>query len=111
MTKLLALLIVAAGIPALARAAEWQNVSMVDGMCQPNVKDNPDKHPVSCALKCRDAGYLIKTADGWLKLDAAGNKLAVSELKKTKKKDHVRVNVTGAQSGDRIQVSSLKIAD
>ena len=109
--KLIAVLVVAAGIPGLARAAEWKGVSMVDGMCQPKVKDDPDKHPVSCALKCQDAGYQIKTADGWLKLDDAGNKLAISELKSTTKKDHVRVNVTGEKKGDVVAVSALKLTD
>jgi hypothetical protein len=99
------------GLPSLALAAEWQNVPMVDTMCLGKVKGDPDKHPVSCALKCADSGYQIKTADGWAKLDPAGNKLAVSELKAAKQKDHIRVNVTGEQKGEVIQVSSLKLAD
>lgn len=109
--KKLLVLIVAVGLPALALAADWKGVSMVDSKCLAKVKENPDKHPVSCALKCADHGYLIQTADGWTKLDDAGNKLAVSELKGTKKTDHVRVNVTGEKTGDVIAVSSLKLAD
>ncbi len=111
MRKLLAVLVVALGIPALAHAADWANVPMVDSRCQPKVQADPDKHPVSCALKCADTGYMIKTADGWAKLDDAGNKLAMSELKSTKKKDHIRVNVSGEKKGDVIAVSSLKMAD
>ncbi len=98
-------------MPALALGAEWKDVPMVDSNCLSKVKADPDKHPASCALKCADSGYQIRTADGWVKLDGAGNKLAVSELKSTKKKDHVRVNVTGEQKGDEIAVSSLKLAD
>ncbi len=111
MKKLLAVVIVALGAPALAAAAEWHNVSMVDANCQPKVKSDPDKHPVSCAMKCASAGYLINTDEGWVKLDDAGNKLAVAELKATKRKDHVRVNVTGEKKGDVIAVSALKMAD
>jgi hypothetical protein len=109
MRKLVALLLALA--PALAFAADWMGVPMVDSMCQGKMKDDPDKHPVSCALKCQDAGYQIKTADGWVKLDDAGNKLAVAELKSTSKKDHVRVNVSGEKKGDVIAVSSLKLTD
>lgn len=111
MRKLFAALVAAAMMPLPALAAEWSNVPMVDTMCLGKVKGDPDKHPASCALKCADSGYQIKTDAGWIKLDAAGNKLAVSELKATKKKDHVRVNVTGEQKGDVIAVSSLKMAD
>jgi hypothetical protein len=111
MRKLLALVIVVLALPVSALAADWQNVSMVDSSCLSKVKADPDKHPTSCALKCADSGYLIKTADGWVKLDDAGNKLAIAELKNTKKKDHVRVNVSGEKKGDVIAVSSLKMAD
>ncbi len=111
MRKLLAVLIVALGVPALATAAEWNNVSMVDSNCQPKAKADPDKHTVSCALKCASSGYLINTSDGWVKLDETGNKLALAELKATKRKDHVRVNVTGEKKGDVIAVSALKMAD
>ncbi len=109
---MLAVLIAVLTIPTAALAAEWQNVSMVDSMCLPKVKADPDKHPVSCALKCADSGYLIQTAAGtWVKLDGAGNKAAIAALKGTSRKDHVRVNVTGEQKGDVIAVSALKLAD
>jgi hypothetical protein len=111
MRKLMVVLLATLVMPASALAAEWQNVSMVDSMCLGKVKGDPDKHPTSCALKCADSGYQIKTADGWMKLDEAGNKLAIAQLKASKKKDHVRVNVTGEPKGEVIAVSSLKLAD
>jgi hypothetical protein len=111
MKKLIAVLVVVAGLPWVALAAEWQNVPMVDSMCLGKVKGDPDKHPTSCALKCADSGYQIKTAAGWVKLDDAGNKLAISSLKASKRKDHIRVDVAGEQKGDVISVSSLKLAD
>jgi hypothetical protein len=110
MRKLLAALVVT--MPVLAFAASWDNVPLVDEMCASKVKADPDKHPTSCLLKCANSGFGIQTADGkWVKLDEAGNKLALAELKKTAKKDHVRVNVTGEQKGTVIQVASLKITD
>lgn len=111
MKKCTAVLVALLSLPSAALAAEWQNVPMIDSMCLGKTKGETDKHPVSCALKCADSGYQIKTASGWVKLDEAGNKLAVSELKATKKKDHIRVNVTGDQKGDQIAVSSLKLVD
>ncbi|HUL59987.1 MAG TPA: hypothetical protein VLU43_11955 [Anaeromyxobacteraceae bacterium] len=98
--------------PALAMAATWEKVPLVDHMCADKVKGNPDAHKTSCLLKCASSGYGILTASGaWLKLDEAGNEKAVAALKKTSKADHVRVNVTGEQKGDVIAVSSLAIPD
>lgn len=114
MRKLLIAVVVSLSLPSLALAATWENVSLVDQMCasKEKVKANPDNHPTSCLLQCADSGYGIQTQDGkFVKFDAAGNKLALAELKKTSKKDHIRVNVTGEQKGDVIQVSSLKMAD
>jgi len=112
MRKLLGLLVVSLCLPCVTLAATWEKVSLVDQMCASKVKDHPDKHPTSCLLKCADSGYGIQTADGtWVKLDAAGNKLALAELKRTAKKDGIRVDVSGEKKGDVIQVSSLKIAD
>jgi hypothetical protein len=112
MRKLIGAVIVSLWMPAVALAATWENVSLVDTMCADKVKANPDKHTTSCLLKCADSGYGIQTSDGkFIKLDDAGKKLAISELKKTKKADHVRVNVTGEQKGDVIHVASLKMAE
>jgi hypothetical protein len=114
MRKLVGALIITVFLPSLAFAASWEKVALIDTMCaqKEKVKGNPDGHPTSCLLKCADSGYGIQASDGkFIKLDAEGNKLAVAELKKTDKKDHVRVNVNGEQKGDTISVSSLKIAD
>jgi hypothetical protein len=113
MRRLVAGLLVSLWVPCAALAANWENVSLVDEMCasKDKVKADPDQHPTSCLLKCADSGYGVMTQAGWVKLDDAGNKMALAALKKTKKKDHVRVNVTGEQKGDVIQVSALKIAD
>jgi len=112
MKKLMLSLLASMWIPAAALAANWENVSLVDQMCaaKANVKADPDKHPVSCLLKCANSGYGVLTADGkYLKFDKAGNEMALAALKKTGKKDHVRVDVAGEQKGDEISVSSLKL--
>jgi hypothetical protein len=112
MKKLLAALLVSSWAPTAALAATWNGVSLIDQMCSEKVKADPDKHPTSCLLKCAKSGYGIQTADGqYIKFDEAGSKMALAELKRTDKKDHIRVNVTGEQKGDVIQVTSLKMAD
>jgi hypothetical protein len=44
-----------------------------------------------------------------LTLDDAGNTKAVAALKKSKKKDNLKVTVTGNVKGDTIKVASLKL--
>jgi hypothetical protein len=83
----------------------------MDGMCLSKFKGkDPDAHTTSCLMQCQGSGYGILTADGkYLEFDKAGNAKALAALKATRKKDHVRVDVTGEQKGDTIQVQSLKI--
>jgi len=112
MKKLLsAALLAIAATPLAALAESWTNAPLVDQMCSQQVKDSPDSHTTACLIKCAKSGYGIFTPDGaYLKLDGKGNKQALEALKATRKKDHVRVDVTGEKSGDRIQVASLKLA-
>jgi hypothetical protein len=108
----LSLVVVLLSLPLAALADSWKGVSLVDQTCHDQVKGSPDAHTKSCALKCADSGYGIFTSDGkWLKLDDKGNKDAVAALQKTKKKDHLRVDVEGTQKGDTIQVASLSIPE
>jgi hypothetical protein len=103
-------LVLALVVPVTSLADSWENVSLVDQMCSAKMKADPDAHPVSCALKCAASGYGIFTSTGeYLKLDKAGNAKALEALKATKKKDHIRANVTGELKGDTIQVASLTI--
>ncbi len=106
-------LLAALALPVLAAAETWEKVPLVDQMCaqKENVRSNPDAHPTSCLLKCASSGYGIVTPTGWVKLDAAGNQKAVAALKKTGKKDHIRVDVSGEKKGDTIAVSSLSIPE
>ncbi len=107
-----ALVVLVLTMPALALAGSWEKVSLIDHMCLEKMGKTPDNHPTSCLLKCAGSGYGILTSNGkWLALDKAGNEKALSALKATKKKDHIRVNVTGEQSGDTIAVSSLALSE
>ena len=107
---LFALPLLAAFSAAPAFAETWKNVALVDTMCSSKVKDNPDAHTTKCAITCQKSGFGIFTSDGkYLKFDEAGNKKALELLKSTSKADHVRVNVTGEQSGDQIAVKSVTL--
>ena len=104
MKKMLAALAVSLSIPCVALAATWDNVSLIDQMCaqKEKVTANPDKHLRRRLLKCADSGEdpderrEVHEADA-----AAGSKMALAELKKTQKKDGIRVNVTGEEKGGR----------
>ena len=109
MKKLLTLTLMAAfSLPMLA--AEWKDAALVDVQCSTKAKADPDSHSRQCALGCSKSGFGIYTSDGkFLKLDTKGNEQAMEALKKTDKKDHLRVNVKGQQSGDTIKVESLSL--
>jgi hypothetical protein len=109
MKRLLAVLLVALfSLPMLA--AEWKDAPVVDVQCSARSKADPDSHTKQCALSCSKSGFGIYTSDGkFLKFDAKGNGAVMDALKKTDKKDHLRVNVKGEQSGDMIKVESLSL--
>ncbi len=97
-------------VPTFAVAETWKNVPLVDSMCLSKVKADPDKHQTSCLIACAKSGLGIITAEGtYLKFDDAGNTKALDALKKTKKKDHIRVTVSGERNGDTIKVKSLSL--
>jgi hypothetical protein len=97
-------------------AADFEGVLM-DQMCSAKALQEGGQraaamHKRSCALMpdCVKSGYGVVTADGkFLALDENGSKRAQSALKASKKTDDIRVRVTGEQSGDTMQVKSLKI--
>ncbi len=105
---ILAALVSLAPLPVLA--ATWNGVPLIDQNCEPKVEKNPDAHTAACLLQCAGSGYGILSDGTWIKLDRAGNEMAVSALKATSRKDHIRVNVTGERKGDVIHVRSLTLA-
>lgn len=96
-------------LPALALAATWTNVPLVDHNCAEKYGKDPDRHTTSCLLTCASSGYGILENGKWVELDKAGNEKALSALKATSRKDHIRVDVTGEQEGSVIHVRSLAI--
>jgi hypothetical protein len=99
-------------LPALASAGQsYSNVALVDVNCAQKVKADPDAHTRACALKCAASGFGVWTGDTYLKFDAAGNEKAVAALKASSKKDHLRVDVSGALEGETLRVESLKLLE
>jgi hypothetical protein len=97
-------------MPALAAAATYDDVSVVDVNCSKKVAADPDTHTRACALKCAVSGFGIVTKDQqFLKFDAAGDAKIVEALKASGAKDHLRVNVEGNLLGDTLQVTSIKL--
>jgi hypothetical protein len=98
-------------LPAAAFADDWTNVALVDVNCSNRVKDNPDAHERTCALRCAANGYGVWTADGkYLKFDGAGNEKAKALLEASDRKDHLRVDVSGKLEGDALAVTSIALA-
>ena len=96
-------------VPIASWAASWENVPLVDHNCSAKEKANPDDHTTACLLQCSKSGYGILDHGAWIRFDKTGNDKALSALKATNKKDHVRVNVTGEKKGSVIYVSALTI--
>ena len=96
--------------PLLCSAETWSDASIVDANCSAKVKDNPDAHTRDCAMQCAKSGFGILTTDGtFLKFDSYGNDQAVTALKASQAKDHLRATVTGERDGNTIKVKSLKM--
>ena len=103
------------GLAGLLSAAEVEGVLM-DKMCSMKaVKDGQKAatmHTRQCAMMpdCEKSGYGVFTPDGkYLVFDAAGNAQAVKALKSSKKKDNLKVKVSGEVTGDTIKVASLTL--
>lgn len=111
MTKLVLTFLCLAALPLIAATQTWTDAPLIDQKC--SVKFNvstADTHTRSCALACQASGYGIITADGtFLKFDKAGSQKALSELKASTKKDHLRATVTGEQEGGSVKVQTIKL--
>jgi hypothetical protein len=103
------------GLTGIASAADVQGVLM-DRMCSMKAMKEGQQaahmHTRDCALMpdCQKSGYGVFTADGkFISLDDAGNAKAVAALKASKKKEDLKVQVTGDMQGETIKVASLKL--
>ena len=90
--------------------------ALIDKMCSMKaVKDGQKAatmHTRQCAMMpdCEKSGYGVFTADNkYLVFDAAGNEQAAAALKSSKKKDNLKVKVSGEVTGDTIKVASLML--
>ena len=111
MRKVLSIAAVAVFVlPAVAAAATFRDVPLVDRNCSRKVAEAPDRHARACALQCAASGFGILTSGHkFLKFDAAGNREILSQLKASKEKDHLRVDVSGDVHGDTLQATSVKL--
>jgi hypothetical protein len=108
-----ALLLAAVG--SIASAAQVEGVLM-DKMCSAKAVSGGQaaakEHTRQCALMppCQQSGYGVFTADNkFLTFDEAGNAQALKALQASKKKDDLKVQVTGDVQGDTIKVTNLKL--
>jgi hypothetical protein len=108
MRKLILLTLLGA-LPAMTLATTWEYVTLIDHACAEKMKADPDAHTKACLLQCASSGYGILDHGTWIPLDKAGDEKALSALKATNHKDHIRVNVTGEKKGSVIEVTSLTI--
>ena len=102
-------------LACVASAAQIEGVLM-DKMCSAKAVSGGQKaaadHTTECALMpgCQKSGFGVFTADNrFLTFDAAGNTKALEALKATKKKENLKVQVTGDVQGDTVKVASLKL--
>ena len=97
-------------LPAFCAEQTFKDAPILDTMCAKKLASSPDSHTKGCALQCQGGGFAIVTPDQKvLKLDSAGNKQVVEQLKSSSKNDHLRVDVTGDVNGDTLKVKSIKL--
>src|ERR1700752_2094278 len=92
---ILGLLVIALATPLAA--ATWEKVALMDANCAAKEKfaTHPENHTRACDLQCSKAGYGAMVDGKFVKFDAKGNELAADALKKSDKKDHITVTVSG----------------
>ena len=96
----------------MMHAETWSGAPLMDKQCSRKAAANPDAHTKACALQCAGSGYgIIDSKGNFLKFDKAGDEQALSLLKSTDKKDHLRVNVDGEGKNGTIAVRSVKMAE
>src|SRR5262245_7056941 len=95
-----------AALSLTALADSWSG-TVVDVMCKG--KDLAS-HTRQCSLNCAKGGYGLVTADGkFLKFNESGNAKTLYLLKSSSKEKELKAKVTGALSGEVINVESVEI--
>jgi len=100
---------------ACVASAETVTGVLMDKACSAKAISGGQKaaleHTRECALlpDCQKSGYGVFTADGkFLTFDVRGNGRAQQLVRTTKKKDNLKVEVTGQIQGESITVTKLK---
>src|SRR5579863_6690411 len=113
--KSLSFLGLLAAFGSMASAADVQGI-LIDKMCSAKALKGGQTaavaHDRDCATMpaCQQSGYGVFTADNkYLTFDDAGNTKAIAALKASKKKDDLKVTVTGDVQGDTIKVTKVKL--
>ncbi len=98
-----------------ASAADLKG-SLIDVACSAKIIKEGESaakaHTRECMLKepCAKSGYGLYTQDGkFIVFDAVGNQAAQKALEASKKKDNIMAKVSGKQTGELIEVKTLKI--
>ena len=76
----------------------------------PHPEDFIKHHTKDCSLmaNCKKQGYSIYTNRRWLTLDRHGNKLAISLLEKSTRRNSFYVRVFGTVVSDRLKVKTIE---
>jgi hypothetical protein len=100
---------------AMASAANIEGI-LIDKMCSAKALSGGQKvatdHTRECALmpNCQKSGFGVFTSEGkYLTFDEEGNTKALTALNASKKKDSLKVRVTGDVQGETIKVTNVKL--
>jgi hypothetical protein len=114
MKKLIVILLAAVSLAAVAADTTVKG-TLVDLACAREDGAKPDfgaKHSKDCLQMpdCEKSGYGVMTADKKvIRFDAAGNAQAKKFIADLKKAKDIRVEVTGAVTGDSMSVSKIAL--
>ncbi len=90
---------------------------LVDASCAAGMMVRPEtatkraaRHTRACALdeECSKSGYGLITEGRWVKFDAAGDRIALELLKKSRTERGMVVAATGRMAGERFAVTALE---
>jgi hypothetical protein len=89
---------------------------VVDASCAKDMAESPSPmdsaaaHTKKCALQemCQASGYGLFSDGKWYKFDANGDAKATAFIKKTTKKDHLMVDVSGTLKDGKFTLASIK---
>jgi hypothetical protein len=88
---------------------------VVDASCAKDMAESPSPmdsaaaHTKKCALQemCQASGYGLFSDGKWYKFDTNGDAKATAFIKKTTKKDHLMVDVTGTMEDGKLTLASI----